>query len=404
MVEGNDIQELEKQKILKEVRASVKKSKEEDKTKNMEVFRENYIPPVLRYRDKYQNLIFRALGRQLMNKTNFNIFGVTGTGKTITIKYCFAELKKIWVDEDIKAETIYVNCADYPNPSKIYSHIINELGGNAPARGWDKGTYLDNIKKRIIDLQHVIVCLDEIDIPLLQKGYWKFLLALANIVKMSFIFISNVPNWNQAIDPRVKSRVQFQDVEFSPYTFEEINGILQQRMDLGFKTQMIPPPMLHYLVEKAYYNRGDMRDALKLLNILLDSIIYDKKTDITKKRVDICYRKLVEREWIRIVDNLTPPQKLMILLITDMAVNSPKTKITAKVLNERWNRETESIEILEPLKLRSIQNHLQSLKLYQLISFDEKSLGRGQGRLSIVKPLYDLDTIYLHLKKERIRK
>ena len=368
--------------------------------KNSGVFSADFIPPILKFRDRYINILLDKLAKEIFHQTNFNIFGITGSGKTLSIKYCFKKIEEIWKELEgegnlIGARTLYISCSDYDNTSKILSYIINKLGGNVPMRGWDRGTYLEELKKMLESFNHVIICFDESDI-LMKKGLQQLILSLSDIQKISFIFISNIPNWNKDIDPRIRSRLQLEDLEFIAYSTNEIRGILLQRITLGLKENIFTPKILDLIIQKAYYNRGDLRDVIKLFNIIIEDIQYNKIVELTDTIINQCYYKLLEREIIRIVDCLSPPLRLMLLIIINIKKRG-KQQLTTTNINFEWNETVKKSKIYEPIKARQILNHLHSLELYNLISIEKKSLGRGKGVINIIEPEFNINLVYNYL-------
>lgn len=365
-----------------------------------DVFSVEYIPPILKYRDKYVDILMGKLAKEIFHKTNFNIFGMTGSGKTVTVKYCFIKIKEIWenIEDklDLKPETLYIPCSDYDNQSKILSYMINKLGGEAPTRGWDKGTYLEVLKKELNKYLHLIVCFDEADI-LIEKDLEHLIFSLSDISKISLIFISNVPDWNKNIDPRIRSRLQIEDLEFRSYSDEEIKGILLQRIDLGLRENIFSDKILEYIIQKAYYNRGDLRDVIKLLNIIIEELQYKKVDSISKDVVNFCYKKLIERETLRVVDCLSPPLRLMLLIISNLRINKKYLTLTTKSINEEWNNLTKTGKIYEPITRRQTLNHLNSLEMYKLISIDKTSFGRGKGVKNVIQSEFNEKLVYNHL-------
>lgn len=380
--------------------------KEKSNIKDLSVFKEGYIPPILKYRDKYVKILQGSLAMEVFQKVNFNIFGTTGCGKTITIRYCFKEAEDIWKQAGVNGRTLYVPCSDYDNKSKILSYMITSLGGEAPVKGWDKGTYLEMLRRRIEDekITRLIVCLDEADL-IISKGHWDLIFSLSNMSQIGLIFVSNIPDWNRYIDSRVRSRLQVEDIEFKSYTDDEIRGIIEQRIELGLKESVFREDVINRMIIKGYYNRGDLREVIKLLNVVIEEVRARNipKKDIDAKLVDRCYFKLIERETLRVLDCLPPPQALMVIVIASLQLFKRDTDLTVKNINKEWNVivSKSKKKIYDNIGERQTLNHLNSLELYRLINIVKKGVGRGKGVKNVVKPLFDVELAYDYLYEQK---
>lgn len=384
-----------------------KQEREKSIIKNKEVFSLEFIPEKVYYREEYIYWLLEKMGNIDRFRNNLNIWGPVGCGKTLVVKYCIPQLGDIWNKLDINAKIIYVNCNKYNNTSKVLSFIINSLGGKVPERGWDKGTYLDYLLGQIKLLNSLVICLDEVDILLRRKrnkerGYEDLLFSFGDIDKISLICISNVPKWNQFLDGRIKSRLQLEDMNFSSYKEEEIKGIVLQRLELGLKDQQIfSNGEIEYIVKTIYYNRTDIRDVIRYLQIIIDYIDKNNSNEINNFILQKCYNILLEKELFMVINDLPIPLQVMVWLITSLSIK--KQPITAKTLNTALNRLVKNSNFkykrfLREVGLRRTQDYLNDLKdIYQLISYDIKSLGRD-GIKSIIIPEFDVEAVNEHYK------
>jgi Cdc6-like AAA superfamily ATPase len=405
---------------INKITTEIVKTMERNIIKDKNTFSIEYIPKILKFRDKYVKKLLEkiAKGCLSLSPSNINIWGATGTGKTITIKYCFQKAEEIWSKANINGQTIYVPCSEYNTQSKAFSRILGQLGRQVPIKGIDRGTYIDYIKEMIEKVEYLTICFDEIDI--LVKNNLKnqdFLFSLANISKINFVFISNNPYWNKFLDSRIRSRIQFEDMEFEPYSNTEMKGILLQRIELGLTKNIFSDDILDYIVTKAYFNRSDLRDVIKLLYIVIEEIqskllSYEQNSDtnseidyinklLTKEFINSCYFKLIERETIRIINGLPPSLHILLIYISYLKLYKPNSKITSQLLHTIWNTSIKNSKIkptiFEPVGLRTIQNNLNQLKQYQLIDYGIKGHGRGQPTECIIEPLFNPQLILEYL-------
>jgi Cdc6-like AAA superfamily ATPase len=105
----------------------------------------------------------------------------------------------------------------------------------------------------------MIVCLDESD-------HLKDLDVLYVLARNScaVVLISNMNSSLAKSDPRIRSSLLLSEIEFKPYSREEILAIMKERLRCGMRVDAIEPWLLA-LVSKAC--RGDARVALQTLKI-----------------------------------------------------------------------------------------------------------------------------------------
>ncbi len=233
--------------------------------KNEEILYPEYLPPLLPHREEQIKQIARncypaAEGRRPQNTF---IYGPPGVGKTACVKFIFREM-----DEKFgNVKNIYINCWDLNTPSAVLSKIIIELGWPIPRRGLAK----DEMLGKLIELvkksdKGVIICLDEVDQLIFknQEILYDFL-RINQYLKNPFgiIFISNNPYIFSKVDPRIKSSLNIEEIEFKPYSLQEMKDILNERVKEAFHTGVITPGVLILIANHAIKNGGDVRIGLE---------------------------------------------------------------------------------------------------------------------------------------------
>lgn len=205
------------------------------------------------------NLLPASKGRKPQNTF---LFGSPGTGKTATAKFVFREF------EDYSGvKTFYINCWDYKSAHSILSKIVIDLGAFTQRRGKSK----DEILEKLVECckktkKGLIVCLDEVDQLIFNDEE-----ALYDLVRINqyidnpvgLIFISNNPYIFANIDPRIRSSLSIEELEFNPYSLEELKDILQQRAKLAFFS--IEEGVILLAANHALQNGGDVRIGLECL-------------------------------------------------------------------------------------------------------------------------------------------
>ena len=232
--------------------------------KNEEALLPEYLPELLPHRENQikqlaNNMLPASKGRKPQNTF---IFGPPGIGKTASVKFVFREF-----EEYAEVRTIYINCWDYRTAIAILSKIVIEFGSFAQRRGVSRDEALERTvevlnKKKI----GVVICLDEVDQLILNDEQALYdLLRIDQYVKIPFgiVFVSNDPHVFSKVDSRIKSSLAIENIEFKPYSFEEMKNILKERAELA--VHVIEEGVVALCANHAIQNGGDVRIGLECL-------------------------------------------------------------------------------------------------------------------------------------------
>jgi len=248
--------------------------------KNKKVFQSNFIPPELLHRDDQQEQIAGILAPGLKGQkpSNLFIYGKTGTGKTLTIKYVTQKLRELAEQRGIALKIIYLNCklkkvAD--TEYRLIAQLAKEFGKELPSTGLPTDEVY-NIFYSVIDKkpQIIIIILDEFD-QLISKTGDEILYNLTRInselqhTQISLVGISNDIRLVDYLDQRVKSSLSEEELVFSPYNALQIKAILHQRTEEAFNPGVIEQGVIEKCAALAAKEHGDARRALELLRLAL---------------------------------------------------------------------------------------------------------------------------------------
>jgi cell division control protein 6 len=232
--------------------------------KNEDALLPEYLPEILPHReDKIEmiadNLMPAANGRKPQNTF---LFGSPGTGKTAVMRFVFREL------EDYSGvKTFYINCWDYKSIHSILTKMAIDMGAFAQRRGVGKDEALEKMIEYCKKLNKgLVVCLDEAD-QLMQSDDEALydLLRINQYIKNPFgiVFISNNPYIFSDIDPRMKSSLNVEEIEFNSYSMEQLKDILKRRAEITFFR--VEEGVILLAANHALQNGGDVRIGLECL-------------------------------------------------------------------------------------------------------------------------------------------
>ena len=202
-----------------------------------------------------------------------SVYGRSGSGKSTVVKFVCQNLTDIISYRFVnlrKAKTVF-GCTNM---------ILGELGGGplTSAQGLNKA--VECIEKQIISImeqekkKNFVLVLDEYDVVFSDSKtnpsdfVYKLLQMEENLrekgIWTSIVAISNNALQEYDLDDRVKSRMGSTDVSFSPYSKDDVYGILEDRAKKAFKKK-ISPDVLQYCSSISSSDHGDARRALDLL-------------------------------------------------------------------------------------------------------------------------------------------
>ncbi|MBI4010079.1 MAG: AAA family ATPase [Candidatus Aenigmarchaeota archaeon] len=227
--------------------------------KNEEMLSHDYLPELLPHRENQikqiaNNILPASKGRQPQNTF---LFGSPGIGKTASVKYIFREF-----ENSSGAKTVYVNCWDYKTATAVLSKIVIDLGYPIQRRGWGKDEIFNRLKEVLNKLNKgLIICLDEID-QLEQEALYD-LLRLDVDIPLGLVAISNNQFVFADAEPRIRSSLAMDEVEFKPYTLMEMKDVLQERVKHSIIS--VEDGVVLLAANQAVQKGGDVRIGLQCL-------------------------------------------------------------------------------------------------------------------------------------------
>ncbi len=271
--------------------------------KNKEVLRPSYVPSFLPHREKQIKELASILVPALKGETPSNVFiyGKTGTGKTAVATFTGKKLMEKGKEMNVPIHFIYINCeivdTQYRILQNITNHFIKGWNERIPFTGWPTDEVYARLIKSIDKARGVtVIVLDEVD---KVKGD-EVLYNLSRINndlkegKASVIGISNDLKFTEFLDPRVKSSLGEENLVFPPYTADELQDILNERVKIAFKENTVEESVIALCAAKAAQEHGDARRALDLLRVsaeiaerLGDDVVKEKHVRLAEDKIEL---------------------------------------------------------------------------------------------------------------------
>jgi len=238
----------------------------------------SYMPEEILFREEQlqevANILAPAL--RLEKPSNLFIYGKTGTGKTISVRFILSSMNKVAIQSNLPLKCIYINCklkkvAD--TEYRLIAQLSKEFGQELPPTGLPTDEVY-NIFYKLLDQQKqmVLLVLDEID-HLTKKIGDEILYNLTRInvelqkSQICLIGISNNLIFAENLDPRVKSSLSEEELIFSPYNALQIQDILRKRADKAFREGIVQAGVIEKCAAYSARDHGDIRRAIDLLRI-----------------------------------------------------------------------------------------------------------------------------------------
>ncbi len=347
------------------------------------VLQANYSPSTIPHRDEEIKQVASILAPSLRGEKTSNLFvyGVTGTGKTLSVQYVKNELLKRAKSNNISLRIEYLNCklrkvAD--TEYRILAELIKKLGGEVPATGLPT----DSVYNKFVDLidkkkQLLILILDEIDqaVKKISDGFLYNLTRLNSELdktQISLVGISNDLRFLDNIDPRVKSSLSEEEIVFPPYNALQLQDILKERAKYAFHNGVVREGVIEKCAALAAREHGDARRALDLLRVAGEIAERNGDTKIRLNHIDLANNKIERDKILDVIES--EPKQFQLTLLAIMNLTEKNEKIfTGDVYREYQElcRKTNT-EILTQRRISSIISEFDMLGL-----INAKNISRG---------------------------
>ncbi len=378
--------------------------------KNKKNLQANHTPEELQHRDEQVNQIagIMASSLRLEKPSNLFVYGKTGTGKTVTIKYTTNKIKEVAEKKDIPLKIVYVNCklkkvAD--TEYRLVAQLLKEFGREVPITGLPT----DEIYKMFYELvdqkeQLIILVLDEIDELVKRIGdeiLYNFTRINSELQKtqISMIGISNNLTFINDVDPRIKSSLSEEEIIFPPYNAVQIQDILKNRCKEAFKPNTLEQGLIEKCAAYAARDHGDARRALELLRVAGEVAERKGQEQIMIQQLDEAEEK-IEKD--RVIDGIrAQPKQFHLTLYSILHINKKKENFIFTGEIYELYKSLCGQTGLRPLTQRRVSDIIAELDMLGVINAKTISKGRyGRTReISMMLPPQMVDKVETIVKE-----
>lgn len=315
---------------------------------NENLLNSRYVPNTVIARDEQMEKMGHYLSPVLRqgDPSNMYIWGDTGVGKTITVKYLLRVLTEGLKTEgkDILIDTVTLDCTAHSFEIAACVEILTQISGFSIPFGRQFYQYLDDIWQ-IIDKkasEHsfytLILFFDEIDAFTEPNNIlYQFSRALAHQkikssnVAIEIIIASNQKDFLDTLNGKVISSTSFRFIDFPDYNARELCEILKLRKE-AFAEGVLSDEVIKYCSKNvADRYHGDARKAIDILTEAARNIIKNNGSEITIEEIDLAEKTVNERATTEMLSKISLHDKYLILAahVANSVVRETNSKLPA---------------------------------------------------------------------------
>ncbi|HLC86388.1 MAG TPA: AAA family ATPase [Candidatus Nanoarchaeia archaeon] len=319
----------------------------------------DFTPPIIRFRENEQKYIAECIKPMLSRRNGKNLLikGSPGIGKTLATTHVISELKA----ETNDIFCVYVNCWKKESSFKVLNEICMQVGYK-----WIHNKSFDVLMRdvsQIINEKSLVLVLDEIDKLSDNSILYS---VLEDIFRKTVIMITNNNNFLAALEPRIKSRLLPEILEFRPYSLSETEQIIKERAEYAFVKGVFDEECFDIIIAKAF-GMKDLRVGLFLLK---------ESGEIAESKSS---RKIIKEHSIEAMERLSLSN------VIPSIENDPEF---IELIKNNSGRTTSEIfkeyEIKSGKSYRTFQRKIKDLEKINLVVLKEFNKGR-EGRSTVVE-------------------
>ena len=193
---------------------------------------------------------------------NLLVYGPAGIGKTTCVRHVFDRM-----EEETTSKAVFINCWQYNTRPSLLTELLIQLGYPAPRKGKPVDELLSKIREWLNKNRGVAVALDEFD-RLEDRTEIIYDLQMLNEEsenQLGIVMVSNQHPTTIELDPRSRSRLNCQTLEFNSYSAAQLEQILDKRVEQAFRPGSVSNEVIEEIAGQVAAKSGDCRVALEKL-------------------------------------------------------------------------------------------------------------------------------------------
>jgi len=339
------------------------------------------------------------------NPRNLFIYGKPGQGKTAAVRLKRNQFEGFASENDLDIHICYIECNSANKSYHVLTTALKKLKG---LRKKPRGQTLDGLYSDLFDYMNenggtYIYILDEIDrIKDDQDDDLNILYKLprahsseelASDVGCSVIGISNDRRFKSELSPRIKDSLYESEVDFAPYTLDQLKTILYRRAAkglvnteairdddgnvVGLDSEAVSDEVIEACARNAERERGSARQAIDLLGQAA-TIAHNERTQVvTIEHVEKAQREVNKNYIKNMLDDHTDDDLLTLCGVMYLEARG-QTPARTNEIHDYYATYANSVGET-PLVQRRMRDRLQDLKLTGVINMEKVTGGQRGG-------------------------
>jgi len=371
---------------------------------NRDVLRNDYIPQHILFRDEQITQLGRILAPILKGSKPSNVFlyGKTGTGKTVVARYVVRKLEEKSSQLKMGTTFLYVNTRLASTQYRTLVELGSQLGISLPFTGLSLSEAMSRIfEKMKRDGASAVIILDEIDYMVKQYDdniLYEFTRSNNELLDNNFISIVGISNdlkFKEYLDPRVLSSLSEEEMVFPPYTVEELEAILMDRVNAAFRPGAVSDSAAKLCASLAASEHGDARRAVDLLRVAGELAEREGSDTVTTDHITRASKSIEHDRTYEVVRSLPLHGKLVLAAV----LMAPEDVNTGR-LYSNYGSAARRLGV-EPLTQRRVSGILNELDVLGVVNAPVVSSGRF-GRSKRVKLVVPRDVVLKALREDEL--
>ena len=235
------------------------------------VFEIDYVPETFRHRESQVKTLQYALRPAMRGSRPLNVMvrGPPGTGKTTAVQKLYGEL-----DQEAGVRAVRVNCQVDSTRYAVFSRLFEAIFDyEPPSSGVSFKKLFGQVAEHLVEEETVLtVALDDVNYLVYENEASDTLYSLLRAheahagAKVGVVVVSSDLDLDviEALDGRVQSVFRPEEAYFPVYGEAEIADILGDRVERGFREDVVPTTVLDRVAELTA-ETGDLRVGIDLL-------------------------------------------------------------------------------------------------------------------------------------------
>lgn len=288
---------------------------------------ERYIPEIIPHRkneiEKIKNCLIPVFRGEKAN--NLMLYGPSGTGKTLVVKYIKDVFEKLAIKKSIPLKIIYLNCklGESDTEYKAMINICSGLGGSIKF-GLNSAFLYKEVFELLDYQKNVIIIFDEINY-LINKSGDNILYTFSRIDSelkncyVNSIGISNDFRIMESVDSSIASSLSEISIPFPTYNAPQLKDIILQRIDKAFYPNVVGDSVINKSAALGA-QIGDAKKSLNLLRLSGEIAEMNDKIKIVEKNLDEAEIMLEKNQIMDLVKQLSQSNKIVLSSIIKLLI------------------------------------------------------------------------------------